>query len=144
MIEILSVSEDKDPEMKLADVKTKIENWRDPKCTSIEDELVSIIEIGPTVVSEVGNTKSPAQRSIQFLIREDSDEAFERERERIRGGDVRLMDGIMMRAGDKNIQHRGRRTTSAREREVQTIRRMARKEEVERRRSQKRMNEFTA
>ena len=53
--------------MKPVDEKSEMENSRDLKCTSVEDELVSIIKIGPTMISEAGNTKSPAQRAIQFF-----------------------------------------------------------------------------
>ena len=71
------------------------------------------------MVSEAGNTKSPAQRAIQFFTDEDSDEALEREI--VKGARVRVMDGIIKRAGDKNFQPRGRRISSAREREVHNI-----------------------
>ena len=59
----------------------------------------------------------------------------------IKGARVKVIEGIMKRAGDKSFQPRGRRITSAREREVQNIKRMARKEEEEKRRSHMRTKE---
>ena len=112
----MTEEKDPEPEMEPVDENSEMENSRDLKGASVEDELISIIEIGPTMISEAGDTKSPAQRAIQFFTDEDSDEALEREI--VKGARVRVMEGIMKRAGDKSFQPRGRRITSAREREV--------------------------
>ena len=53
-----------------------------------------------------------------------------------------VIDGVMMRKSEKNTPPRGSNPISARERETLAIRKNARKEKEEMRRSEKRMKEF--
>ena len=58
----MTEEKDPDPETKPVEENPEIENSRDPISAPVDFGLISVIDIGPTQISEAVETKSPAQR----------------------------------------------------------------------------------
>ena len=85
-------------------------------------DLVSIVDIGPTEITETGPTRPQAQRQIQFLTDEEPEEALERETNRIIT--ARKVQRPMIRTREKSSSERGRGRnviTNDHEKEIEVI-----------------------
>ena len=102
----MSGGTEENPEPEQDDERPELDNLNDPEGATLEDDLISVIEIGPTQFSEAGYSKPQAQRAIRFYTDEESDEALERETNK--NSTARLVDGLMKRVGERHSLPRGR------------------------------------
>ena len=87
------------------DEKPELETLADPEGEALGNDLVSIVDIGPTEFSEAGPTRPQAQRQIRFYTDEEPQEALERETNKI--ATARLVKGLMIRTGERHPSERG-------------------------------------